>query len=209
MIVWNGIKLGFVLAFLVGPVFFTIIQASVERGFPNGVLVALGVSLSDVLYVSICYFGLAHFIANEQNKLYMAYGGGVILIVFGLYHLFIKSRRSLQTSGAFVQERGKLKFFIKGFIINGISPMVILFWLGAISVASVDFGYTRGAEFFIFFAAVLGTVLVTDILKAYLADKLRGLVTARSMMLLNVLVGIILLVFGGRLIWLGNSGLSL
>lgn len=203
MIVLNGIKLGFVLAFLVGPVFFTILQTSVERGFLNGVLVALGVSLSDVLYVTICYFGLAQFIADDSHKLLMAYGGGIILILFGLYHLLIKSRRGFQTGAEFATGKGKFKFFVKGFIINGISPMVLLFWLGAISVASVDFGYSRGSEFLIFFCAVLGTVLLTDILKAYLADKLRALVTARSMMFLNIVVGIVLLVFGSRLIMAG------
>lgn len=204
MIVINGIKLGFVLAFLVGPVFFTILQTSVERGFWSGVLVALGVSLSDIMYVSVCYFGLAQFIDQDQNKVYMAYGGGAVLILFGLYHLLIKSRKSMKEEIKQVEEaRGKFRYFLKGFIINGISPMVILFWLGAISIASVDFGYSRGIQFFVFFTAVLGTVFITDLIKAYLADKLRRMVTPRTMMYLNIVVGIILIVFGGRLILQG------
>ncbi|PZR36736.1 MAG: hypothetical protein DI538_13510 [Azospira oryzae] len=203
MIVINGIKLGFVLAFLVGPVFFAILQTSVERGFGNGVLVALGVSLSDILYVTICYFGLAQFIDQDQNKIYMAYGGGAILILFGLYHCLVKSRKAMTEEIKKVEDKGKFRYFLKGFIINGISPMVILFWLGAISVASVDFGYTKGFQFFIFFAAVLGTVFTTDLLKAYLADKLRRLVTPKTMMYLNIIVGLILMVFGGRLILQG------
>src|SRR6478736_7925333 len=125
MIILNGIKLGFVLAFLVGPVFFTIIQTSVERGFWNGVLVALGVSLSDILYVTVCYLGLAQFIDQSQNKVYMAYGGGVILISFGLYHLLVKSRRSAKEVVRTEAGKGKFRYFLKGFIINGISPMVI------------------------------------------------------------------------------------
>jgi threonine/homoserine/homoserine lactone efflux protein len=205
MIIINGIKLGLVLAFLVGPVFFAIIQTSVERGFWNGFLVALGVSLSDTLYVTVCYFGLAQFINNEQNKIYMAYGGGVILILFGLYHMLVKSRRSLKGEMKHIVEKGKFRFFLKGFIINGISPMVILFWLGAISVASVDFGYSRGIQFFIFFTTVLVTVLGTDILKAYLGHKLRRLVTTKSLMVLNILVGVILLMFGTRLLLLAKD----
>jgi threonine/homoserine/homoserine lactone efflux protein len=205
MIVLNGIKLGLVLSFLVGPVFFAIIQTSVERGFWNGFLVALGVSFSDTLYVTICYFGLAQFINNDQNKIYMAYGGGVILILFGLYHMLIKSRRSLRMEMKSVDEKGKIRFFLKGFIINGISPMVILFWLGAISVASVDFGYTKGIQFFIFFITVLITVFSTDLLKAYLAHKLRNIVTARSLMFLNIIVGFILLVFGTRMILIARD----
>lgn len=206
MIILNGIKLGFVLAFLVGPVFFAIIQTSVERGFWNGVLVALGVSLSDILYVTICYFGLAQFIGEDRNKVYMAFGGGSILILFGLYHCLIKSRKSITEEIKRVEDKGKFRYFLKGFIINGISPMVILFWLGAISIASVDFGYSKGFQFFIFFAAVLATVFATDLLKAYLADKLRRLVTPKTLMYLNIIVGLILIVFGVRLILQGIAG---
>ena len=39
-------------------------------------------------------------------------------------------------------------YFAGGFIINGMSPMVLIFWIGAISIASLDFGYTKGFEFF-------------------------------------------------------------
>jgi threonine/homoserine/homoserine lactone efflux protein len=199
MIILNGIKLGFVLAFLVGPVFFTIIQTSVERGFWNGARVALGVFVCDMLYVTICYFGLAQFIGQEQNKIYMAYGGGAILITFGLYHLLVKSRRN-KNEGVATEVKGRFRYFLKGFIINGISPMVLLFWLGAISVASVNFGYSKGSQFAIFFIAVLITVFGTDLLKAYLADKLRQLITAKALMYLNIIVGIILIFFGGRLL---------
>jgi len=47
--VFNGVIYGLVLAVLVGPVFFTLIQTSIERGFKSGVYVAIGISLSDAL----------------------------------------------------------------------------------------------------------------------------------------------------------------
>ncbi len=207
-IVFNGLKLGIVLTFLIGPVFFTIIQTSVERGFRNGMLVSLGVSLSDVMYVAICYFGLVQFINNPQFRFYLANGGGGILILFGLYHLFIKSRRKMTAPLDVASEKSMYRYFVKGFIINGMSPMVIVFWIGAISIASLDFGYTKGFEFFIFFSTVLGTVLSADILKAYLADKLRALITHRLMTIINVVVGICLLIFGTRLIWTAGDFLQ-
>lgn len=207
-IVFNGLKLGIVLALLVGPVFFTIIQTSVEKGFGNGVLVSLGVSVSDILYVTVCYFGLVHFINEPGFRIYLAYAGGGILVLFGLYHLFIKSRRIVHPSLDIVNEKKLYRYFIKGFIINGISPMVLIFWIGTISVASIDFGYSKGFEFFTFFSVVLGTVLITDILKAYLADKLRRLVTQRSMRIMNIIVGVCLIIFGGRLILLADTFLQ-
>ena len=204
-IILNGIQLGVVLAFLIGPVFFSIIQTSVENGFWKGALVALGVSISDIIYVVVCYFGLVQFFQNPQFRTYMAYIGGGILILFGLYYLIIKSRRSLQTTTPESGERKKYRYIIKGLVINGLSPMVLIFWIGTISVASLDFGYTKGVEFFFFFAAVLMTVLATDLLKAYLAGKLRRLVTPKTIMVMNILLGLAMIGFGVRLLWLSQS----
>jgi threonine/homoserine/homoserine lactone efflux protein len=204
-IVFNGVKFGFVLAFLIGPVFFSIIQTSIERGFWNGALVALGVSLSDTVYVAICYFGLFQFLNDPKFRTNMAYAGGAILILFGLYHLIIKSRKALTILVTAANETNSFKYFAKGFVINGISPMVLIFWIGTLSFATIDFGYTRGLEMFIFFAVLLCTVFATDLLKAFLADKLRTLITSRFLMIMNVLVGICLIVFGVRLLWMAKT----
>lgn len=206
-IIFNGIKLGIVLAFLVGPVFFTLIQTSVERGFWRGVMVALGVSISDLLYVVVCYLGLMQLIEDPGFRKNMGYVGGAILIVFGLYHLIIKSRKSITVVKSASEKKG-YRYLIKGFFINAFSPMVPLFWIGTISVATIDFGYTEVTDFVIFFVALLFTVLVTDVIKAFLAGRLRRVITPRSMMWMNIIVGIALLLFGLRLIWLSWSGLG-
>lgn len=205
MIVFHGIKFGLILALLIGPVFFTIIQTSVERGFWNGVLVAFGVSLSDILYVTICYLGMAQVLENGSFRMFLAYAGGAILILFGLYHLLIKSRRRLHTQINAAKEKGFFRYLVKGFIINGLSPMVPIFWIGVVSIASLDLEYTSGISFTIFFASLLLTVLFTDVAKAYLADKLRSLVTSRFMTIMNVTLGIILIVFGSRLLMIAQS----
>ncbi len=204
-IVLNGLKFGIVLAFLVGPVFFTIIQTSIERGFSRGALVALGVSISDMLYVAVCYLGLFQFLNEPKFRTNMAYVGGAILILFGTYHLLVKSRKAHVITVKTANETSSFKYFIKGFVINGVSPMVIIFWIGTLSVATVDMGYTRGLELFIFFAALLSTVLATDLLKAFLADKLRLLITHRFLVIMNVIVGICLLAFGVRLLLMAKT----
>jgi threonine/homoserine/homoserine lactone efflux protein len=204
-IVFNGFKFGIVLTLLIGPVFFTIIQTSIERGFWNGALVALGVSLSDTLYVAICYFGLFQFLNDQKFRTYMAYLGGAILILFGLYHLIVKSRKALASTVMAANETNSFKYLVKGFVINGISPMVLIFWIGTLSFATLDFSYARGLEMFVFFGALLCTVLATDLLKAFLADRLRMLITSRFLMVMNALVGICLVIFGARLLWIAKT----
>ena len=204
-IVLNGVKFGVVLAFLIGPVFFTIIQVSVEKGFWRGVMVALGISLSDMIYVTICYFGLIQLINDAQFRMGMAYVGGSILILFGLYHLLVKSRKKNNEEYKQDEKKPFYRYFFKGFIINGLSPSVLIFWVGTISLASIDFGYSKGSQFFVFFCSLLSTVLLTDILKAYLAGKLRTLVTARFLKIMNIILGIALAILGIRLIFLAKT----
>ncbi len=205
MIILNGIKFGLILALLIGPVFFAIIQTSVEKGFWNGALVALGVSLSDIFYVSVCYLGMAQMLENGQFRMYLAYSGGTILILFGLYHLLVKSRRAIQARVDQTDEKNVFRYIMKGFVINGLSPMVPIFWIGAVSIATLDLGYTGGITLLIFLTSLLATVLITDVIKAYLADKLRSLVTTKFLTVMNVALGILMIVFGGRLIMIAQS----
>lgn len=205
MIVLNGIKFGLILALLIGPVFFTLIQTSVEKGFWNGVLVATGVSLSDIFYVAICYLGMAQMLENGAFRMYLAYIGGTILILLGLYHLLVKSRRGIRNQIATGNKKGVFRYVLTGFVINGLSPMVPIFWIGVISIASLDLGYSGGFTLIVFLASLLATVLITDIVKAYLADKLRGIMTARFMAIMNMTLGIFLIVFGGRLIMIAQT----
>jgi threonine/homoserine/homoserine lactone efflux protein len=196
----NGIIYGFVLAFLIGPVFFTILQTSIERGFMNGVFVAIGVSLSDALYICISYFGLIQFMETDRFRHYLAYGGGIVLLGFGIYYLFIKSRSLVRYDYQSLPYRSPLRLAMKGFIINGLSPMVLFFWVATMGVATSQFGYTTLREAFIFFASIVGTVFTTDVIKAKLADKLRIVMTPRFIRLMNIVLGIVLVIFGGRLI---------
>lgn len=202
MIIIKGIQFGIVLALLAGPVFFAIIQTSAERGFAKGILVAIGVSISDAFYVVVCYLGLIQLIESPAFRDQMAYVGGSILILFGLYHLIVKTRKSFTPVKA-AEESKSYRYILKGFFINAFSPMVPILWIGYISVASIDLGLVKDSEFMVFFASMLITVLLTDIAKAYLAGRMATLVTPYRMMWMNIVVGVALFVYGLRLIATG------
>jgi threonine/homoserine/homoserine lactone efflux protein len=200
----NGVISGIVLAFLIGPVFFTLIQTSIERGFWSGFFVAIGVSLSDAFYISLCYLGVYQFFDQGDFREYLAYFGGGVLLVMGFYYLVIKSRKLAQYDPEKVQAKSPYKLIMKGFIINGLTPMVFIFWLGTVGVATTKFGYVTPGKAIPFFAAIVSTVFVTDVIKAQLADKLRAALTPKFIRTLNFVLGIVLVIFGGRLILIAD-----
>lgn len=203
-IIFNGVLSGIVLAFLIGPVFFTIVQTSIEKGFIYGTLVAIGVSLSDAFCISLVYLGFSSLMDNHEFKTYFGYVGGLILTGFGIYYLFVKSRKLSFFDAEQAKSYSRFRYIAKGFIINGMSPMVLIFWIGTVGVATAEFGYESASEIFLFFAATVSTVFLTDILKAKLADKLRRLITPRFIRIMNIVLGLVLVIFAGRLIFFSD-----
>lgn len=201
----NGVISGIVLAFLIGPVFFTIIQTAIERGFWSGFFVAIGVSLSDAFYITICYLGIYQLFDKGNFKEYLAYFGGGVLLVMGLYYLLVKSRKLATYDPLQVKAKSPGRLIFKGFIINGLTPMVLIFWLGTVGIATTKFGYSTPGKAIPFFGAIVCTVFLTDVLKAKLADKLRTALTPKFIRTMNFVLGIVLLIFGGRLIFLADN----
>lgn len=201
----NGIVSGVALALLIGPVFFTIIQTSIERGFWSGFFVATGVSLSDAFYITICYLGVYQFFDRGNFKEYLAYVGGAVLLIMGFYYLVIKSRKLAQRGPQNMEAKSPYKLIVKGFIINGLTPMVFLFWLGIVGLTTTELGYHTPGKAIPFFASIVCTVFITDLIKAKLADKLRMALTPRFIRTMNFVLGIVLLIFGGHLIFTANN----
>jgi threonine/homoserine/homoserine lactone efflux protein len=201
----KGIGYGLILSLMIGPVFFMIIQTSIERGFRCAVLVAAGVALSDSLYITVSYLGISQITANDHVKIYLANAGGIMLMLFGLYNLVIKSRKKSPDEVEHIKARNPLRYVAKGFIINGITPVVFLFWIGTVSIAASRFGYKSTSSVLMFFGAIIITVFSTDVLKAKLADKLRHLLTPTFIQRLNIFLGIVLILFGGKLLFFAEG----
>jgi threonine/homoserine/homoserine lactone efflux protein len=196
----NGILYGLVLAVLVGPIFFTLVQTSIERGFWSGFFVAVGVSLSDMFYITISYLGVYQLFDQGNFKAYLAYVGGGVLVAMGVNYLFIKNRKRVEVRAEKIQVRSPLKLMVKGFLVNGLTPTVFIFWLGTVGIAATKFEYVTPGKAIPFFVAIVCTVFTTDVLKAKLADQLGRLLTPRFIRTMNVILGIAFVVFGGRLI---------
>ena len=194
----NGLLFGLVFIFAIGPSFFLLIQSSIEHGFKKGAFIALGISLSDILFVSLTLIGLSAIFSEPENaKLFSIIAAG-ILAVFGIYS-FIK-KPVINSEEVVTNGHGVLKYIAKGFLINIFNPTIILFWITLSSTISTSYDYTW-AEKRSFFIGLLITILSSDILKAYLANNVRSFITVRSVKIFNKLVGGVLVVFAISLIF--------
>src|SRR5690606_16814977 len=118
-------------------------QTSLSKGFKEGIKYALGVSLSDLSYIFLTYLGVAVLLTNPAFKEFINFTGGIIMIAFGVFYL-IKSDSTIpamenkeKKPGSFA---GVSKSFAKGYILNFLTPSVWLFWIGTVSIVSVNYG---------------------------------------------------------------------
>jgi threonine/homoserine/homoserine lactone efflux protein len=197
MAFFHGILFGLTLSVMIGPIFFTIIQTSIDKGFGKAFLVAVGVSMGDIIMILLTYVGLSKLIGFNENKELISYIGALILAVFGIVSI-VKANRKVVPEKEYVEGEGFFRFIIKGFLINAINPFIPIFWIGAMSIATVKYGYQE-QTLFAFFATIICIVFATDLLKAYLATKLSRWINDRIIKILNITVGVVLILFALRM----------
>ena len=85
----TAIPLGFFLAFMIGPVFFVLLETSATKGFRAAVAFDLGVILADVFFIGLAYFSSFQLLENLSNQPGLFVFGGVIITIYGVI-IFLK-----------------------------------------------------------------------------------------------------------------------
>ncbi len=197
----SGMVLGVVLAFLIGPVFFLLLDTSIKKGFKVAAYLALGVMLSDAFFILITYFSSSAIQLMQDYKTEIGIGGGVLLIIFGVLN-FIKKPHIKATELDLADDRPSLWIDTsKGFMMNLLNPFTLLFWIGVSGGVAVKF-QSSDMHTVIFYSVVLATVLATDLLKAWLAAKLKRFLKPGVLVMVNKISGIGLVLFGCRLVYM-------
>ena len=89
-----AIPLGFLLSFMIGPVFFVLLETSATKGFRAGVSLDFGVIIADIVFLTIAYFSSFQLLENLSNEPGLFVFGGMILLVYGIF-LFVKNSMAL------------------------------------------------------------------------------------------------------------------
>jgi len=195
-LILDGIWLGFVLSLMTGPIFFALIETSIKRGFKAGVILASGVWFSDLIYILIVFVGLS-FIKDLPNfNFYVGIIGGLLLCLFGLFSLLTKPDLDKMTQPSRKTYFGE---FFKGMAINIFNPFVILLWIGVVGNLTKDELNIKNS--IIFLSSMLLCVALSDLVKIYLAEKIREKITEKYMRIFNIVIGVSLMLFGFVLIY--------
>jgi threonine/homoserine/homoserine lactone efflux protein len=206
----KGVVTGFILAIMIGPVFFILLETSIRRGVRAAFAFDLGVLLSDVIYIMIAYVFYAEVssILSGEKQEVMKLAGGILFLIYGIATFFKRTKEmSLNEDGSTIQGiKDYVLLGVKGFLLNFANPMVIFYWFSVITLGAKHEAPNEPRIYLLYF---LATILITffsfDILKILGAKMLRSLVTERVLIALNQLIGIVFATFGVFLIVQGSK----
>ncbi len=192
----QGIGAGILFSFLTGPVFFSMIKTSIEKGFKAGFSLAIGVIFSDIIFISLTIFSSQFVDYKSEYNQYIGIVGGLFLFGVGLYYLFNKVKVSYNIEEAVkIKKRG---YIIKGFLMCLLSPTTLMFWIMVGGIISVQLHYNM-PEKVAFFIVAMATQLTVDGFKTFYAAKLRYRIKEKTIQNVNRIAGAVILVFAIRL----------
>lgn len=193
----QAIIVGFFLSFMIGPVFFMLIQTSIIKGARAAIVFDLGVVLGDIVFILIAYFGSKSLLERIKDDPRLFFIGGLILLVYGIITYIDKSQKTVVDDETLVlpEKTNYTKLFFKGFLLNFINVGVLAFWLGMIVVVGPNLEMDAH-KIFNYFAVILISYFITDIGKILLAKQLKKKLTPAVIYKVKRGMGILLMIFG-------------
>jgi threonine/homoserine/homoserine lactone efflux protein len=195
----NALLIGFFMAFMIGPVFFMLIQTSIIKGARAAIAFDLGVLLGDVSFILIAYYGSRSLLEKIKDDPRLFFIGGFILIIYGLITYLDKTNKKENLKASNIKipvvKNNYAKLFIQGYFLNFINIGVLAFWLGTVLVIGPALKMNQTAIFWYF-----GTILIgyfgTDLGKIFLAKQLKDKMTPFVIYRIKRTMGVLLMVFG-------------
>lgn len=207
-IILNGVLSGLLLSFLIGPVFFVLLETSIKKGPKHAVFIDIGVLLSDILYLIVAYLFAQQILENLNTEYFFVnYIAAGIFIIMGLVAILKKSSPQkgkpinlseiLDTPSTTMifKKRTMLALIFKGIGLNAINPGVLIYWIAACTTATNELKYD-GSNLIYYFTATLATMFSIDLLKIHFAAKLKNKMTPKILERMSMIVGIIFIIFG-------------
>jgi threonine/homoserine/homoserine lactone efflux protein len=201
----SGIPWGIFLSFMIGPVFFILLETSIIKGFRAALVFDLGVVLGDIVFITIAYLGSYRLITSLKDNSALFMFGGILMLAYGVIsYIALRKEKKIDTKviDNEIIRKNYTGLFIKGFFLNIINIGVLGFWL-AIIISIGPKLEMQNSRMMTFFTAVILTYLLVDCIKIVLAKQLKTKMTPVNILKIKKGISIVLMVFGVVLITQG------
>lgn len=193
-IIFNGFLTGLVLQVAIGPVFFLIINLSLQQDLVTGLSAVAVVTFVDYLYIALAIAGAGKIFEKVKTAKILDIGSSLILILIGL--LMIKSTIGAGTiQNMNHQPLGTLSVLTTIFMVTFTNPLTIVFWTTVFTAKTVEYSLTKKELLFFGLAAGSATALFLG-LSTVAATLLKTSIPVIIIPIAHTLVGLVLIFYG-------------
>ncbi len=190
----NGIFTGFLLQIAVGPVFFYILNLSIQRTTVDGLLGVIAVTLADYFYIILSVIGAGKLLEKSRTKTLMGIISSIVLIIFGVMMIITSDKNVLVNSVNPGSESNYLSSFLSSFFLTISSPMTIVFWTGLFAAKAIEKNYSKRLLIVFGLSAGFATLIFLG-LSVMIFSLFKTSISAYLVHLLNIIVGVILIIY--------------
>ena len=193
-VVKKGLMTGLFLQLAIGPVFFYIINLSLQRTVFDGLLGVLAVTIVDLFYISLALFGIGKLLEKNKIKIVFVIISSITLIIFGGL-MIMNGLNGTLTNATEINSLNIFSSFISTFLLTIFNPMTIIFYTSLFTAKAIEYKYVK-RDLYIFGLAVGSATFIFMSIAVLLFSFIKEIIPLIAAQLLNIFVGIVLIIYG-------------
>ena len=191
----NGFLTGLILQIAIGPVFFYILNLSLQRTVTDGLFAVLAVTIVDYIFIALAVLGVGKLLEKHRIKFILGIISSLVLILFGAIMILSINRSSGISNPNVLVESNYTASFISAFLLTISSPLTIVFWTSLFAAKAIENGYAQMELVFFGATAGLATLLFLGA-SVTLLSIFRASIPLTLLGVLNSAVGSLLIIYG-------------
>ena len=194
-IMLNGFLTGLLLQIAIGPVFFFILNISLQKTVIDGWFAVIAVTLVDYLFIALAVLGVGKLLEKPKIKFALGITSSMVLVLFGLIMILsIQPDSHLPISNHGI-ESNYIASFISAFLLTISSPLTIVFWTSLFAARAIEKGYAKKQLIGFGMAAGSATFVFLG-LSVALVSIFRASIPLMFLTVSNAAVGLLLMIYG-------------
>lgn len=194
-IMLNGFLTGLILQIAIGPVFFFILNISLQKTVIDGLFAISAVTLVDYIFIALAVLGVGKLLEKPKIKHALGIISSLVLILFGIIMILSINQSNPVSSPNNLIQSNYISSFISAFILTISSPLTIVFWTSLFATKAIEKGYAQKQLIFFGIAAGLATLVFLGS-SVTLLSIFRASIPLALLRVLNTAVGLLLIIYG-------------
>ena len=194
---FDGLRFGMLLQLAVGPMCLMVFNTAKNVNFIVAMSLVLAIALVDAFYILLAALGVNKLLDNKKTKTTFKIIGALVLILFGLN--IILSVFDINIIPGLNLKPSSTNIFVQGLILTLSNPITIVFWGSVLTTKIIDDGLKKN-ELIIFSVGLVSATLFFLSFIAFLGTVLSSFIPEIVSRVLNIIVGLLIVIFGLKML---------